>query len=88
MANIKSAEKRSRQSVIRNTRNRSIRSKMRGAVKTLRAAVESGDKAKARELLLPTLSLVDATAQKGVIHRNAAARTKSRLTRAVSKLDD
>lgn len=88
MANIKSAEKRSRQSVIRNTRNRSIRSKMRGAVKTLRAAVESGDKAKAQELLNPTLSLVDATAQKGVIHRNAAARTKSRLTRAVSKLDD
>jgi len=87
MANIKSAEKRSRQSIIRNTRNRSIRSKMRGAVKTLRAAVESGDKAKAHELLKPTLSLVDMTAQKGVIHRNAAARTKSRLTRAVSKLD-
>ena len=88
MANIKSAEKRSRQSIIRNMRNRSIRSRMRGAVKTLRAAVESGDKAKAQELLIPTISLVDATAQKGVMHRNAAARTKSRLTRAVSKLED
>ncbi|MEJ2084614.1 MAG: 30S ribosomal protein S20 [Acidobacteriota bacterium] len=88
MANIKSAEKRSRQTVVRNTRNRSIRSKMRGAVKTLRVAVESGDKARAQELLGPTLSLVDTTAQKGVIHRNAAARTKSRLTRAVSKLGE
>jgi small subunit ribosomal protein S20 len=59
---------------------------MRSAVKNLRAAVDGGDKAKAEELLSSTISLVDATAQKGVIHHNAAARTKSRLTRAVSKM--
>ncbi len=86
MANTKSAEKRTRQSISRNARNRSQRSRMRGAVKTLRAAVDAGDKAKAEELLGSTISLVDATAQKGVIHRNAAARTKSRLTRAVSTM--
>ena len=86
MANIKSAEKRTRQSITRNARNRSQRSRMRGAVKSVRAAVEAGDQAKAEELLTATISLVDATAQKGVIHRNAAARTKSRLTRAVSQM--
>lgn len=86
MANTKSAEKRTRQSISRNARNRSHRTRMRSAVKNLRAAVDGGDKAKAEELLSSTISLVDATAQKGVIHRNAAARTKSRLTRAVSKM--
>jgi small subunit ribosomal protein S20 len=87
MANIKSAEKRARQTAVRNARNRSQRSQMRGAVKNLRAAVDAGDKAKAEELLGSTISLVDTTAQKGVIHRNAAARTKSRLIRAVAKMD-
>lgn len=88
MGNIKSAEKRARQSVVRNQRNRALRSRMRNAVRGVREAVEAGDKAKAEELLKPTVSLLDSTAQKGVIHRNAAARTKSRLNRAVSKLDD
>ena len=88
MANIKSAEKRARQSVVRNQRNRALRSRMRNAVRGVREAVEAGDKAKAEELLKPTVSLLDSTAQKGVIHRNAAARTKSRLNRAVAKLDD
>lgn len=87
MANIKSAEKRARQSVVRNERNRALRSRMRNAVRGVRDAVEAGNKAKAQELLEPTVSLIDSTAQKGVVHRNAAARTKSRLTRAVAKLE-
>ena len=86
MANIKSAEKRIRQSATRNARNRSRRSEMRGAVRKIRAAVEAGDKGKAEELLVATISLLDSTARKGVIHQNAAARTKSRLTRAVSNM--
>lgn len=86
MANHKSAEKRMRQSEIRRRRNRSHNSRLRNAVKRLRTAIAEGDGETARELLGSTLSLVDRTAQKGVIHRNAAARTKSRLSRAVDAL--
>ena len=88
MANIKSAEKRIEQTARSRERNRAQRSKMRGAVRKVRQAIEDGDSAKAQELLPETLSLVDATAQKGVVHRNAAARTKSRLTRAVAGMSD
>jgi small subunit ribosomal protein S20 len=59
---------------------------MRSAVKTLRQAIESGDAETARGLLPEAVRLIDTTAQKGAIHRNAAARTKSRLVLAVSKL--
>lgn len=87
MANTRSAQKRIRQSLKRRERNRAQRSTMRTAVKKLRLAVAEGKAAEARELLTPTLSIVDATARKGVIHANAAARTKSRLTRAVHSLE-
>ena len=86
MANIKSAEKRHRKSLEQRERNRARRSRMRTAVKRLRQAITEGDAAEARTLLTPTLSEIDATAQKGVIHANAAARYKSRLTRAVAGL--
>ncbi len=87
MANKKSAEKRIRQTEKRRARNRSHQSRLRTAVKNLRTTVTAGDTEAAKELLPGTLSIVDATAQKGVIHKNAAARTKSRLTRAVGKLE-
>lgn len=86
MANHKSALKRMRQSIKRRENNRSFRTRMRSAVKKLRAAIEEGNADLAKSLLSETLSTVDATAQKGVIHRNAAARTKSRLTRAVNAM--
>ncbi len=86
MANSPSAEKRSRQNIVRRDRNRAARSRLRTAVKRLRAEVDAGNKSGAEELLGSTLSLVDSTARKGVIHANAAARTKSRLTRAVAGL--
>ncbi|MEM8932274.1 MAG: 30S ribosomal protein S20 [Acidobacteriota bacterium] len=86
MANHKSAEKRIRQNAKREARNRHYRTRMRNAIKKLRAAVADDDGGTARELLVPTLSMIDATAQKGVIHRNAAARYKSRLTRHVNAL--
>jgi small subunit ribosomal protein S20 len=86
MANTKSAEKKARHAVRNRERNRVHVSKMRTAVKRLRAAVASGDKAQAEQLLKKTSAVVDATAGKGVIHRNAAARTKSRLTKAVTSL--
>ena len=88
MANIKSAEKRIRKSRTQRERNRATSSRMRTAVKTLREAIDGGDAAAARELLPKTASIVDSTARKGVIHVNAAARTKSRLTRAVAALEE
>jgi small subunit ribosomal protein S20 len=86
MANTKSAEKKARQALKHRERNRGHVSKMRTAVKRLRAAVTSGDKAQAAGMLKETLAVVDSTAGKGVVHRNAAARTKSRLTKAVASL--
>ena len=86
MANIKSAEKRNRTNEISRMRNRADRTRVRGAIKQLRTAVEAGDKETAQQLLPETLQLVDKTAQKKIIHANAAARTKSRLARAVQSL--
>lgn len=86
MANNPSAEKRNRQNLKRRDRNRSARSRMRTAIKKLRTAVDSEDAKTAQELLPSTLSLIDATAQKKIIHGNTAARYKSRLTKAVTGL--
>ena len=86
MANIKSAKKRNLTNELSRGRNRSYRTRMRSAIRELRTAVEAGDKDTAQSLLSPTLALLDSTAQKKIIHANAAARTKSRLTRAVSNL--
>lgn len=86
MANIKSAEKRIHLSERQRQRNRTFRTRMRTTVKRLRTAIESGDADQAKELLAGTLRVIDETAQKGVIHRNTAARHKSRLTRAVNGL--
>ena len=58
---------------------------MRTAVKKVRVAAASGDAQRAEALLAETITIVDTTAQKGIIHRNAAARTKSRLSKAVRK---
>ena len=86
MANTKSAEKRNRQNAIANQRNRAQRSRLRTAVKRLRGAVAAGDGEASAKLLPETLSIIDATAQKKVIHTNAASRTKSRLARQVAAL--
>jgi small subunit ribosomal protein S20 len=79
MPNHKSAEKRVRQSERRRAINRSNRSRLRTAMKDLRGALDKGGKA-AAELLPKTVSEIDKAVQKGVLHRNAAARQKSRLT--------
>ncbi len=86
MAKSKTVEKRQRQSEKHRERNRSYQTRMRGRIKNLRTLVESGDAEGAREALRPTLGLIDTTAQKGVIHRNTAARYKSRLTKLVGTL--
>jgi len=86
MANHKSAEKRVRQNVKRNEINRSNRSKLRTQIKKLRAALSTADKKQSAELLNPTVSLIDKAVNKGLIHKNTAARYKSRLTKHVSEL--
>ncbi|HXO19819.1 MAG TPA: 30S ribosomal protein S20 [Thermoanaerobaculia bacterium] len=85
MANTKSAEKRIRQNAKERERNRGHRSRLRTAVKSLRAAIEGGDAAKAQELLPQTLRIIDATAQKKIIHPNTASRYKSRLSKSVAR---
>ena len=83
MANIKSAKKRARQSEVRREHNASIRSRMRTAVKRVRKAIESGDKSAATSALRGAYSVLDATVSKGIVHKNMAARGKSRLAAAI-----
>lgn len=85
MANTKSAEKRMRQSAERRVRNRSARSEMRTAIKKVRGALASGDVQTAEAALKTAVQVIDRTAKKRVVHGNTAARTKSRLTRAVAQ---
>ena len=85
MANIKSAIKRIRTSEKRRLRNAAARSTLRSAVKSARTALEGGPD-QARETLNRTIQALDKAVTKGVIHRNAAARRKSRLTRQLNAL--
>lgn len=80
MPNHKSAEKRVRQSEKRRVINRSHRSKVRTYIKKLRTALDSGDGQEVQTVLPEVISVIDKSVQKGVMHKNAAARYKSRLT--------
>ncbi|MBX3292513.1 MAG: 30S ribosomal protein S20 [Acidobacteria bacterium] len=86
MANHKSAEKRVRQNEKRNLINRSNRSRLRTAIKKLRSTIASHDKSASVELLNPTVALIDKAVNKGVLHKNTAARYKSRLTKHVNEM--
>ena len=85
MAHTKSAKKRVRQNEERRLRNRHHQSRLRTAVKRLRAAVAADDRDTSRAQLPQTLALLDRMAGRRILHRNAAARTKSRLARLVAK---
>jgi small subunit ribosomal protein S20 len=86
VAHHASAQKQMRQSVKRRARNRANLSQLKTHVKKLRAAVAAGDAEAARKLLPETVGQIDKAAKKGVVHDNAAARYKSRLSRRVSAL--
>jgi small subunit ribosomal protein S20 len=86
MPNHKSSEKRVRQNEKRRDINRSNRSALRTKIKSLRKAVAGGDKSQSLELLTSTVSTIDKAVNKGLIHKNAAARYKSRLTTHVNGL--
>ena len=86
MPNHKSSEKRVRQNEKRRAVNRSNRSDLRTQIKKLRTALAASDKNQSQELLTPTVSAIDKAVNKGILHKNTAARYKSRLTTHVGKL--
>jgi small subunit ribosomal protein S20 len=86
MQSHKSAEKRMRQNERRRVMNRNNRSSLRTSIKKLRAALEGGDRQKLDLLLPETISRIDRAVQEGVLHRNAAGRYKSRLTKRANRV--
>ena len=84
MANHKNTIKAHRQSLIRRARNRGMRTRLRHALKSLRAAIDQGKSDDVRSALSGTVSLIDKMSAKGVIHDNAAARYKSRLAKRIA----
>ena len=86
MAHHASALKQERQSLKRRARNRRSVSQLKTQVRKLRAAIDKGDGDAARTLLRETVGEIDKAAKKGVVHDNAAARYKSRLSRKLNAL--
>ena len=86
MPNHKSAEKRDRQNAKRNAINTTNRSRLRTAIKQLRAVIAAGQAQEAQAALSKTVSAIDKSVQKGVLHKNTAARHKARLTSRVNQL--
>ncbi|HEY7405056.1 MAG TPA: 30S ribosomal protein S20 [Candidatus Angelobacter sp.] len=84
MANHFSALKRARQTTKRTATNRSNTSQLRTALRKLRQSLQSGDAKQAKEAFGSTVSMIDKAAKKGVIHKNTAARYKSRLSARVA----
>jgi small subunit ribosomal protein S20 len=85
LAKHKSAVKAHRQSVIKQTRNRELRSRLRTGLKKIRTALDAGDTDAAKGALNDAFSLIDKMAGKGIIHANAAGRYKSRLVKRAGK---
>ena len=86
MANTAQARKRARQSVKVNAHNSALRSTLRTAIKKVLKAVEAGDKTAAMITYQENVSVIDRIADKKIIHKNKAARHKSRLTAAIKAL--
>jgi small subunit ribosomal protein S20 len=86
MANHVSALKRARQTETRTAVNRANRSRFRSSLRLLREALQKGDAQAAGEQYRATVSAIDKSVQKGVIHKNTASRYKSRLNARVKAL--
>ena len=86
MANIASARKRARQALKLREHNMSLRTAARSAIKEVRKAIASGNKAAAEEALKKSRPIIDLVAAKGVLHSNAASRHKKRLAHAIKSL--
>jgi small subunit ribosomal protein S20 len=86
MANSAQARKRARQAVKQRAHNASLRSTLRTAIKKIIKAVEAGDKALAQSAFNENISVIDRIADKKIIHKNKAARHKSRLSSAIKAM--
>lgn len=87
MANIKSQIKRNRQNEKRRLRNRMFTGRARAYVRRARAEILEGDVNDARQAVLEAISALDKAAEKGVIHKNNAARRKSRLMKRLNAME-
>jgi small subunit ribosomal protein S20 len=85
VANTKSAVKRNRQAQKRNARNSAVKTAVKNALKVARAAIASGDAAKAKTAVSAASSVLDMAATKGVLHAKNASRRIGRLAHAASK---
>ena len=86
MANSPQAKKRAKQAENRRIQNTSYRSKVRTFIKNTYKAIESGDKEKANQALTLAIPVIDCMAGKGILHKNKAARTKSRLNAQIKAM--
>ncbi len=86
MANIASAKKRARQTVKRRAHNAALRSELRTMIKNVRKSIGAGDKQAAQAEFNTSQGRIDAITDKGIIHKNAAARHKSRLSAAIKAM--
>ena len=86
MANIKSARKRAKQAVERRTHNMKLRTEVRTAIKNAKKAVAGGNKDAAAKALQASQRVIDRIVAKGVLHRNAGDRHKSRLAHALKAM--
>lgn len=86
MANTAQAKKRARQAEKRRQRNVGQRSLVRGAIKKVVLSLDGGNKAEAQTLLGTAVPVIDSMARKGIIHKNKAARHKSRLNQRLKAL--
>ena len=86
MANSAQARKRARQGEQRRQHNASLRSMLRTAIKKVRKAIDAGDKAAAQGVLQASQAIIDRVADKKIVHKNTASRSKGRLAQAVKAM--
>jgi small subunit ribosomal protein S20 len=86
MANSAQARKRARQAIQHRARNVGQRSSLRTAIKKVRQAISTGDKSAAQAVFKESQSVIDSIADKNIVHKNLAARQKSRLSAAIKAL--
>jgi small subunit ribosomal protein S20 len=86
MANTAQAKKRARQAEVTRQRNASLKSELRTAVKKVKKAIASGDKAAAALTMQASQAVMDRIADKKIVHKNLVSRTKSRLSSAIKAL--
>ena len=86
MANIKSVRKRAKQAVVRRAHNLGLRTEVRTAIKNVNKAIAAGNKDAAAKALIESQRTIDRIVAKGILHRNAGDRHKSRLAQAIKGL--